>query len=39
MANITKNEERETRLHNEIIVDAYGEDEQAMGWWNYLAVT
>ena len=36
MANIAKNEEREARLHNEIIVDAYGEEEQAMGWWNSL---
>lgn len=36
MANISKNEERETRLHNEIIVDAYGEEEQAMGWYYYL---
>lgn len=36
MANIAKNEEREARLHNEIIVDAYGEEEQAMSWWNYL---
>lgn len=36
MANIAKNEEREARLSNEIIVDAYGEEEQAMSWWGYL---
>ena len=36
MANIAKNEEREDRLYNEIIVDANDEEEQAMGWWNYL---
>ena len=36
MAKIEKDEERETRLHNEIIVDAYGEEEQAMGWYCYL---
>jgi hypothetical protein len=27
---------REDRISNEIIVDAYGEEEQAMGWYNYL---
>jgi len=36
MAKMSKDEEREERLHNEIIVDAYGEDEQAMSWYNYL---
>ncbi|MDQ2740733.1 MAG: calcium-binding protein [Chloroflexota bacterium] len=30
------NEEREQRIHMEIIVDAYGPDEQAMGWYYYL---
>ncbi|HEY3378065.1 MAG TPA: calcium-binding protein [Armatimonadota bacterium] len=36
MTRIEKDEAREARLHNEIIVDAYGEEEQAMGWYNYL---
>ena len=27
---------REERIENEIIVDAYGPEEQAMGWYNYL---
>jgi hypothetical protein len=31
-----KNPEREERIHNEIIVDAYGEEEQAMSWYYYL---
>ena len=31
-----KDEEREERIHMEIIVDAYGPEEQAMGWYNYL---
>jgi Calcium binding len=31
-----KDEEREQRIHMEIIVDAYGSEEQAMGWYNYL---
>lgn len=28
--------EREKRIHDEIIVDAYGPEEQAMGWYCYL---
>jgi hypothetical protein len=28
--------EREDRIHNEAIVDAYGPEEQAMGWYYYL---
>lgn len=28
--------EREDRIANEIIVDAYGPEEQAMGWYYYL---
>lgn len=28
---------REARIHDEIIVDAYGGSEQAMGWHYYLA--
>jgi Calcium binding len=31
-----KDEAREERIHNEIIVDAYGPEEQALGWYNYL---
>ena len=27
---------REDRIHNEAIVDAYGLEEQAMGWYYYL---
>jgi hypothetical protein len=31
-----KNSERENRITQEIIVDAYGPEEQAMGWYYYL---
>jgi len=31
-----KNTEREKRIAMEIIVDAYGPEEQAMGWYYYL---
>ena len=31
-----KNTEREERITMEIIVDAYGPEEQAMGWYYYL---
>jgi hypothetical protein len=34
-----KDEEREERIHMEIIVDAYGPEEQAAGWYNYLSDT
>jgi hypothetical protein len=30
------NDEREERIAMEIIVDAYGHEEQAMGWYYYL---
>ena len=33
------NEEREKRITMEIIVDAYGPEEQAMGWYYYLEDT
>ena len=36
MAKVKKDEVRENRIVDEIIVDAYGEDEQAMGWYNHL---
>ncbi|MDZ7879496.1 MAG: calcium-binding protein [Saprospiraceae bacterium] len=32
-----KDEEREHRIHYEIIVDAYDEYEQAMGWYYHFA--
>jgi Calcium binding len=31
-----KDDEREQRIRDEIIVDSYGPDEQAMGWYYYL---
>ena len=36
MAKARKNFERENRIAEEIIVDAYGPEEQAMGWYYYL---
>ena len=33
---LDRDEERETRIHNEAIVDAYGPEEQALGWYYYL---
>ena len=27
---------REERIHNQVVVDAYGAEEQAMGWYYYL---
>ncbi len=36
MAKRTRDEEREERIAMEIIVDAYGPEEQAMGWHVYL---
>ena len=36
MAQTEKDEERERRIHEEVIVDAYNEAEQAMGWYYYL---
>lgn len=36
MERTSANEQREQRIHMEIIVDAYGQDEQAMGWYNDL---
>ena len=32
----SKDDEREERIHMKIIVDAYGPEEQAMGWYYYL---
>jgi hypothetical protein len=31
-----KDEEREERITMEAVVDAYGPEEQAMGWYYYL---
>ena len=36
MASIPRDDEREDRITDEIIVDCYGPEEQAMGWYNYL---
>ena len=36
MRKVKKNAERENRIEMEIIVDAYGPEEQAMGWYYYL---
>lgn len=33
---IEHNEERERRIQDEAIVDAYGSEEQALGWYYYL---
>jgi len=36
MAKPKRDPVREARIHEEIIVDAYGPEEQAMGWYYYL---
>ena len=36
MPKLRKNRIREERIHNEVIVDAYGPEEQALGWYYYL---
>ncbi len=36
MAKVKQNKQREQRIQEEIIVDAYGAEEQAMGWHYYL---
>ena len=36
MTRLEKDETREERIHMEIVVDAYGPEEQAMGWYVYL---
>ena len=36
MAKVEKYEPREYRIAMEAIVDAYGPEEQAMGWYYYL---
>ena len=39
MTRKAKDEEREERISMQIIVDSYGSEEQAMGWYNYLSDT
>ncbi len=36
MAKRKKDPIRESRIENEAIVDAYGPEEQALGWYYYL---
>jgi hypothetical protein len=36
MSKVQKDEVREDRITMEIVVDAYGPEEQAMGWYYYL---
>ncbi len=36
VARAENNEERERRIEEEIVVDAYGEEERALGWYYYL---
>jgi hypothetical protein len=37
MSAVKVDEVREERIEMEIVVDAYGEEERAMGWYYYLA--
>ena len=39
MPKVKKDSVRENRIIDEIIVDAYDAEEQAMGWYNYLEET
>ncbi len=39
MTRIERDKERENRIHDDVIVDAYGAEEQAMGWYYYLEET
>ena len=36
MSKVEKDKERERRISDEAIVDAYGPEEQALGWYYYL---
>jgi hypothetical protein len=36
MRKLKKDPIREDRIHNEIVVDAYGPEERALGWYYYL---
>ena len=37
MTRIPQDKERERRIDDEIVVDAYNEEERAMGWYYYLS--
>lgn len=39
MTKVSRDEEREERIMMEVVVDAYGPEEQAMGWYYYLQDT
>ncbi len=39
MSKVKRDEEREDRITMEIVVDAYGPEEQVMGWYYYLQDT
>ena len=39
MTRIERDEQRESRIQDEVVVDAYDAEEQAMGWYYYLAET
>ncbi len=39
MTRIERDEERENRIQDEVIVDAHDREEQEMGWYYYLAET
>lgn len=36
MSEVSQDKEREDRISNKIVVDAYDPEEQAMGWYYYL---
>ena len=36
VSKLRKNRIREERIHNEVIIDGYGPEEQALGWYYYL---
>jgi len=36
MSRVEEDEARESRIAMEVVVDAYGEEERAMGWYYYL---
>lgn len=36
MAKAKPNKQREQRIQQEVVVDAYGAEEKAMGWYYYL---
>ena len=39
MSRPVKDEEREERIQTEVVVDAYGSEERALGWYTYLSDT